>query len=619
MRWCLAALLLIPRQDDGRVFADPKAKQRILEALHGRLTAPRPPVCESKEAWPAHRAKLRAAVLAALGLDPLPERVPLDPAVSGARDYDDYRLERVWWRSLPDVWAGGWLYLPKGRGPHPAVLNPHGHWDNGARHPVVQSRCIALARRGFVALAVDAVHVTHWATGLCSVGMMTWNNMRAVDYLESRPDVDKSKIGCTGASGGGQQTMYLMATDERIAAAVPVVMISYFSRILFANEQAHCSCNHVPGILRAADEPQMTAAFAPKPALYISVTGDWTAAFPKEEFPPIHAVYEKLGAAGRVESKHHEGGHDYNRAMREQMVAWFNRWLKGIDDAKAAEEAPIKAAPLDALAELDKPAAGDTGMRGAVRWFVENRTFKEPSLSRERLLDLLGETDVQDRAMKPSVVGTADWGGGTMERLTYPSEAEVDVPALLFRPKAEGRRPAAIVLSPGGKRDLLAKPALVEELVKRGFVVLAPDVRLRGELRIKWDLNCVAWGRPEAGMAAHDVKRAVDLLAARDDVDPKRIACIGLGDMGVAALLAGAIDPRLSAVAASDLGKTYGAGREHPILPRLLRHGDLPQIAALCSGRLWLNRARPAADFRTIAECPDHADPMPHLIDWVGR
>jgi hypothetical protein len=89
--------------------------------------------------------------------------------------------------------------------------------------------------------------------------------------------------------------------------------------------------------------------------------------------------------------------------------------------------------------------------------------------------------------------------------------------------------------------------------------------------------------------------------------------------MGVAALLAGAIDPRLSAVAASDLGKTYRAGREHPILPRLLRHGDLPQIAALCSGRVWLNRAEPAADFKAVAECPAHGDPLPHLLDWLGR
>jgi len=233
MKAILALLLLA---QEGPILSRDE-KSRMLEAYFERMTVRRAPVPET---WEKRRAEVRQAALRSLGLDPLPERGPLDPHVAATKEYDDYRLERVWYRTFPSVWASGWLYVPKGRkGPFPAILCPHGHWANGAREGVVQARCIGLAKKGYVAFAIDSVHETHWATGLCPVGLMTWNNMRALDYLESRPEVDKTRFGCTGASGGGQQTMYMMAVDDRIQAAVPVVMITYFRRILFPTEEAH--------------------------------------------------------------------------------------------------------------------------------------------------------------------------------------------------------------------------------------------------------------------------------------------------------------------------------------------------------------------------------------------
>ncbi|MDW8364717.1 MAG: hypothetical protein RMK49_02600, partial [Abditibacteriales bacterium] len=247
MRCVVIAIILsilpkgaVAQMTDANVFTDPQTKTQMLEAYFHRLSAPKPPVFKSRRQWDARRAAVRRWVLQDLGLDPLPERVPLNAQVVAAKDYKDYRLERVWFQTLPNVWASGWLYLPQLHNTRlPAILNPHGHWENGARHPVVQTRCIGLAKKGYVAFAVDSMHVTHWGIGVCSAGIMTWNNMRALDYLETRPEVDKTKIGCTGASGGGQQTMYLMATDDRVQVAVPTVLISYFKRILFPTEQTH--------------------------------------------------------------------------------------------------------------------------------------------------------------------------------------------------------------------------------------------------------------------------------------------------------------------------------------------------------------------------------------------
>jgi dienelactone hydrolase len=111
-----------------------------------------------------------------------------------------------------EVYASGWLYLPKTPGKHPAILNPHGHWENGAMHPVMQSCCIGLAKKGYVALMVDSAHLSpeSFQVGASSIGVMTFNNLRAIDLLETLPEVDSTRIGCVGASGGGQQTMYLI-------------------------------------------------------------------------------------------------------------------------------------------------------------------------------------------------------------------------------------------------------------------------------------------------------------------------------------------------------------------------------------------------------------------------
>lgn len=112
------------------------------------------------------------------------------------------------------------------------MLNPHGHWQQGAIDPVVQARCAAFAQFGWTALAVDSVHVEHIASGVNSIGAMTWHNQRALDLLQTLDVVDPARIGVTGASGGGQQTYHLMALEDRLAAAAPMVMACYFHEII---------------------------------------------------------------------------------------------------------------------------------------------------------------------------------------------------------------------------------------------------------------------------------------------------------------------------------------------------------------------------------------------------
>jgi dienelactone hydrolase len=117
-----------------------------------------------------------------------------------------------------------------------------------------------------------------------AVGAMTWHNQRAIDLLLARPDVDGKRFGCTGASGGAQQTYYLMALEDRLTAVAPMVMACYLAEIV-DDMSSHCGCNHTPRLAARTDVPEMCAVFAPRPVMFGSVSGDWTHNFPQQGLP----------------------------------------------------------------------------------------------------------------------------------------------------------------------------------------------------------------------------------------------------------------------------------------------------------------------------------------------
>jgi dienelactone hydrolase len=476
-------------------------------------------------------------------------------------------------------------------------LSPHGHWDNGNMHPVPQSRDIGLAQKGYVVYAPDTVHTDTAAyfIGLSSLTIQIWNDFRAVDFLVSLPEVDKDKIGCTGASGGGMQTMFAMALDDRIKVAVPAVYVSYYQKIMNPDEWAHCICNWAPGVLSYTDEPEIAAMFAPKPTLFLCVTGDWTAKVPKEEFPEMKRLWALFGAADKVDVKQYDSGHDYSKPMREWMYAWFNKYLKGIDDPEAAKEPDIKTEDLATMKALDVPALASSFDK-LPAFFKDKYGFKVPnhksavelkanqSKVRKGLNSLLNcPQGVTGRAERAEVVNVL---GLQSTKLRIRTEPEIVVPALLFLPSKSKPNSLVVVLSSMGKKAIVDKrPDVIVGLLEGGAAVLLPDVRLTGELGRNWDWNTVHWGRPELGMALTDIRACLNSLSARDDLRKVPIGIVGLDDAGVTALVVGALEPKFAAVAIDNLGKTYAEGRMRPLVPNLARLCDLPQIAAAISPR----------------------------------
>ncbi len=322
------------------------------------------PTFPTREAWAAHRARVTQQILTAAGLDPMPERTSLNVQRFGKLERDGYTIEKVLLETWPGFFLGGNLYVPATPGRHPAVVSPHGHWHYGRleHQPLVSVplRAANLARRGHVVFIYDMVgyndtmQVPHafggrretlWAFG--PLGLQLWNSIRAVDFIAALPEVDAARIGATGASGGATQTFLLAAVDDRIAYAAPVNMVSAYM-------QGGSACENAPGLRLGISNLDIAAAFAPRPMLLTSATGDWTRQVPNEEYPAVKRIYELYGAAGRLTHHQVEAPHNYNQPTREHVYRFLDQQAFGRTDAGKETSAPIEKLG-DMLALMNHP------------------------------------------------------------------------------------------------------------------------------------------------------------------------------------------------------------------------------------------------------------------------
>ena len=332
---------------------------------------------QTKDAWDARAEYVRRRMRVALGLWPLPTRTPLNPVLHGAIEREDYRVEKVFFESVPGFFVTGSLYRPlHPKGKVPGVLFAHGHWKDGrmmdqgedavrreiaqgAEHfevggrSIMQAMCVGLARMGCVVFHYDMVGyadsrqisqelahgfkqqrpemntVDNW--GLFSpqaeahlqsvLGLQAWNSMRALDFLLTLPEVDPERVACTGASGGGTQTFILAALDPRVKLAFPAVMVS-------TAMQGGCTCENACLLRIDTGNVEFAGLIAPRP-LGMTTANDWTKEMATKGFPEIKRLYELLGAGDRValfRGEHFE--HNYNSVSRVAFYGWLNRHFR---------------------------------------------------------------------------------------------------------------------------------------------------------------------------------------------------------------------------------------------------------------------------------------------------
>ncbi|HUU09716.1 MAG TPA: acetylxylan esterase [Phycisphaerae bacterium] len=543
----------------------------------------------------ARQDRQRADWMRALG--PLPERTPLNPRTVGTLDADGYRVEKVIYESRPNHHVTANLYLPKeGTPPFPAVLIPCGHDRNGKACDAYQTVAIVLARHGFVVLCYDPIGqgercqlldetgkpkiwgttehtLTDVGARLVGWGAATyriWDGIRSIDYLVSRPEVDATRLGCTGNSGGGTMTSYLMTTDERIYAAAPSCYITSLER-LFATIGPQDGEQNVTGqVAVGIDHADYLTIRAPKPTLVLTATkdffdidGSWTS------FREAKRLYGILGHGERVELFEYPDGHGFTKPRREAALRWMRRWLQGIDEPAVEPEIAVhKDEELQVtgcgqvVKELGGVTVWDLNVERAKALGPGREAFWRDRPKAECLAEVRRLAAVRPTTEKPAVkaVGTLERDGCRIEKLLIERPGEVPVPALLFLPaKRDGKVPAVLYVDGRGKAADAGAGGAIEAIVKAGRAVLAIDARGFGETAVTkpkdyWHDEYpfahlgLHLARPLLGQRVEDVLAALDVLAAREEIDAAKISITGIERGGPVALHAATLDERLSAV-----------------------------------------------------------------------
>ncbi len=576
--------------------------------------------------WQRQRLQLRKDLERAWGGFP-EEHVDLQPRIMDTLHRDGYRVEKLMFQTLPGVWMTANAYVPETAGLRPAVLCVHGHWKGAKQDPHVQARCIGLVKLGFFVLAVDAmgageravgkalgeyhgemVAATLWPVGRPLSGLQVYENQRAVDYLLTRPEVDPHRLGITGASGGGNQTMYAGAYDERLKAIVPVCSVGNYQAYLKA---ACCLCEVVPGALQFTEEWGVLALTAPRALMVMSATQDafqFSVAEAQKSLALVKPVFELYGSSPHVRHAVFESKHDYNRDMREAMYGWMTLHLKGEGDGAPITEPdhqteepemlrcfPGQTRPDDWLTIpqvarfLGQQLLDKTEFATVEQWHAA-----EP-LRRMKLDDVLGgTTPIGD---SPEIVSV----GGQLQVMPEPG---VTVHLQIRKPataKDDRLQPAVIVLALG-EQDIVAQKLLMSEIVESGGTAVSVELRATG--RKAWptdkigraaDHNTAEWslwlGRPLLGQWVMDVRAVVSALKHQES-QFSSIRIVGIGQASMIALAAAAVDARIEqAVIVNGLASyltsaPYEGQRLGVMVPGILRDvGDIADVAALIAPR----------------------------------
>lgn len=579
----------------------------------------------------ARRRMVREKLTAALG--GFPERTPLNARTVGVLEGDGYRVEKVIFESQPKFYVTANLYVPKGgTAPYPAILFPLGHETPGAKaYDAWQRVLISMAKKGYVCLAWDTLgqgervqlfdedlsqsKVIRSTTEHTVLGTQTllvgdalarytiWDGMRALDYLVSRKEVDASRIGLTGNSGGGTHTAYLAALDDRIAAAAPSCFITSWRRLLETIGPQDAEQCIPPSIADGLDHGDFILAFAPKPYVMLTAIRDFfSISGARETYQEARSVYRALDSESRMGMMEADDGHGYTKPRRLAAYQFFSKWLQGREDSSGepeltvANEEDLWCTPTGQVA---------TSLGGETVFTLNQKRAAEAARARgavtaAQVSQLIGYRRAGAGSAAQSF-GVLARSGYSIEKLVYESEPGVRIPALLYKPQAGSNKG---VLFAGGAGKAAAH-AEVESLVKAGLTVLSIDVRGLGETRQADDRNGSDWprffgnyepamtallsGKTLVGMRALDISRGADILERHAG----EITGIGTEAAAVAMLHAAVLDGRIRKLGLEGMLLSYDAvanqrvnrGVFEQVVRGVLKYYDLPDLAALAAPR----------------------------------
>jgi len=600
--------------------------------------------------WEERRHVYRKQLFEMLGLEPLPEKTDLKPVITGTAEHDEFTVEKIHFQSMPGLYVTANLYIPKGlEKPAPTILYVCGHsvgTKNGIRYgnkAPYQHHPAWFARHGYVCLIFDTLqrgeiegihHGTYrykmwwWnSRGYTPAGVEAWNCIRALDYLESRKEVDTNRIGVTGRSGGGAYSWWISALDERIKVAVPVAGITDLQNyIVDGCVEGHCDCMFFVNTYRW-DYPLVAALVAPRPLLISN--SDKDNIFPLDGVVRLHQkvrkIYKLYNAEKNLGLHITEGPHKDTQEMRIHAFVWFNRFLKEDNSLiekpavpffqwpqlKVLDELPADQINTD-IHEIFVPKAPEPSLPQSADEWAKQRKIWMKALTEKSFRGW--PTEVQAGPLGVTQVFSVEKRGIRLSAFDFTSQPNVRLRLYLAHRTGINRPELAIlnVLEENGWAKWLAAMRVgfadelnnltlpepdedafkhIQETIRNNKCLLAyfaprgtgpdawnPDERKQTQIRRRFMLL----GQTLDGMRLWDVRRAIQTLRNIDSVKGVPVVLEGHRQMAGIVLYASLFEPDIIRL---DLWHLPHSHHDGPTFLNVLRYLDTPQAVAMAAER----------------------------------
>lgn len=592
---------------------------------------------KSIEEFERRRERIRNYFIDAIGgLDI--ERTDLKPVYTGVIERDSYSIKKVIYQSLPDFYVTANLYMPKNiNGKLPAILFACGHWEWAKSCPEYQKVCIELVNNGFIVLAVDPVGqgermqyydrelkrtIIRWGTmehsyaGLqCTLAganiarYFIWDLIRALDFLESLPEVDSTRIGLTGNSGGGTQSSYMMLVEPRIKVAVPCTYITSREEYMKTGQAHDSEQNIFKAIVMGLNYDDFISCFAPKPVMIGAVDSDFFCIEGTiNSYQRAKKIYNLYGKGEDIKLYIARGTHSYNDELRREAVKWFVRHLKGEETVNLAES--IKIEPEESLkctisgqvlAEFE--SARDICKLNYEYFKKNQRRLSDREEIREKLLEVLNLPS-EDKPLYPRVIEEGTFNNTRYKKIFMFPEKDIATAGIYIDGKDKKR--CTLLLLDEGTDGIQKDFDLIRRFLDEGDVFVF-DPRGIGSVRCrdinpyrfydyygteyKLNFDSMMLGTSLTALRVFDILRAFEYI--RDIKPDVHLAIGGKGISAIYALFAGVIDRDIEEVYLEDLLYSYEdiiSSKYYRYDPRLevygiARYFDISDLVASLSDR----------------------------------
>ncbi|MGI8638219.1 MAG: dienelactone hydrolase family protein, partial [Segetibacter sp.] len=538
--------------------------------------------------WKIVRQQLKSLIIKKSNVF-IDHKLPLDIRETGTTVLKGYSIKNIAFQTRPGVYATANLYIPEGKGPFPGVINMQGHWRKGkVEHDGPQPVGHSLALNGYVCLSIDPwgsgerttvhgdfeYHGANLGASLMNVGetlagIQIADNMRGIDLLTSLSYVDAANIGATGASGGGNQTMWLAALDERVKAAMPVVSVGTFESYIM---RSNCVCELVPDGFTFTEEAGVLALVAPRAVKMCNHVRDASPTFfPSEmlrSFNNAKPVFKLLGVENNISYQVIDQTHGYWPEDREAMLGWFDLHLKGIGSGSPKKEVPFDLLPEEKLmvypvGKRDRAVISTDEyckIRGSeLRTLFLNANSFDVIEKKKELQNILRSNAKSGLKKIHTYTRLDGW-----ERLALETTGDKLIP-LLHIPPVNMSLGYIIIVDPQGKKNI--PPHLLDEYKRKGVGIVIVDLSGTGELSSKENLRDKSmvlhtlsrselWlGKTIMGEWVQELGTVTDLLKSK--YKAAKVGVDGSKEAGLAAIFSSATEGKTDYLVIRDAPLSY--------------------------------------------------------------